>query len=169
MATPSNAATVDIDASAGGTQFQCCGSTTSTDGYLTPLYTFDGGTTDFGSVVLFPYVESVGPSVYQVFMGSVTSSLGPITEEIPTVLYGDLCVETSASACNNLYLPPPITVPLVFAFPDAVTSEFQLAFLGSYQYIPPTATPAPDAWLLMLTGLLIVGFAIRRPRWAPTA
>ena len=137
----------------------------STSGYLTPLYTFDGGTVDFGTVQLSPYVEVVGPSVQQVFMGSVSSANGALDALKPTLLYGDVCVEGYGYNCGSLYFPTPISQSLSFTFPDNQISEFQMAFIGSYDYTPPAVTPLPPAWVVMLTALVaLVGFTYWRGR-----
>jgi len=155
---PAKAATVDIDALTGGTTFTCCGGdgSSSISGYLTPLYTFNGGTVDFGTVQLSPYVEIVGPSMQQVFMGSVSSSNGPLVGVIPTVLYGDVCIDGYGYNCGNLYYPTPVTQSLLFAFPDNEATEFQMAFIGSFDYSPPAVTPLPPTWILMLTALAVL-------------
>ena len=152
---PASAATVDVNALDGGTTFTCCGEGPSAISvYLTPLYTFDGGTVDFGSVQLSPYQEFVGPSVLQVLMSSVSTSDGPLATFVPTVLYGDACVEDYGQGCSDLYYPTPITQSLSFAFPDNQTTEFQMAFIGAYEYSAPTVTPLPPASILMLTALI---------------
>ena len=152
-AWPASAATIDVNASIGGTTFTCCGAGTSAiSGYLSPLYTFNGGTVDFGTVELLPYVEFVGPSVLQVLMGSVSTSNGPLNAFMPTILYGDDCLGYGPG-CENVYYPTPVTQSLSFTFPDGQTTKFQMAFLGSYDYSPPTVTPLPPTWTLMFTAL----------------
>lgn len=160
---PVHASTIYVDAFSGGTSFDCCGGQQpQIEGYLSPLYTFSGGTVDFGSILLSPFVESVGPSIFQVFMGSVTSADGPIQSVMPTVIYGDSCVSGYGLSCGNLYFPNSISESLVFDLPDNEATELQLAFLGSFQYTPPTETPLPATWPLMLGGLIALGFFSRR-------
>lgn len=167
-ASSSFASTIDVDASVGGTSISCCGNGLFTiQGYQTPLYTFQGGTVDFGTVVLSPYGKNVGPSIYQIFMGSVSSSSGPTDSIEPMLLYGDECVEGYGYDCKDLYFPSSITTPLVFTFPDNEMTQFQLVFLGSFDYIAPTATPLPSTWSMMLTILIGLGFCV--PRMRPEA
>ena len=151
---PAGAATIDVNASIGGTTFTCCGNGTFTiSGYLTPLYTFDGGTVDFGTVELSPFAEDVGASLFQVFMGSLSTSNGPLSAFFPNLLPGDVCIDGYGYSCNNLFYPTPITQSLSFTFPDNQATEFQMAFIGNYQYDAPAVTPLPPAWTLMLTTL----------------
>lgn len=161
--TESEAATISVDASIGGTDVECpCGLTASPyfSGYETQLYTFSpGDTIDFGSVQLLSFSRGLGGGIYQVFTSSFTYSFGPISSlfsAAPQPVYGDDCVDFVPPYCGNLHFPSPTSEGLLFTIPPDA-NQLQIAWIGAAIYEPLNHTPLPSTFVLMTLGLAVIG------------